>query len=253
MGKKTRIDELRPSQAVRKRRTRTLFFDLATLDRSTNRNRAMKYSSALLLFSSSSADSPLARTRRQAPDQDARRYKQLTAQMQYYNADFDERKYWTYGCQCLILGDRPMSDPGHGPPIDELDSVCKQYKDCQKCARMRHGEFCIGEFVEYGLRWNRNSGAPVCKDAEGSCGRALCECDRQFAINHVAKKDVFNIDYHMFWTTTGFDSNIQCVSTPGPKPDPQCCNNPAGPYTLYNANTKQCCDNYEVKPNSDTC
>merc|ERR1711953_906825 len=167
MGKKTRIDELRPSQAVRKRRTRTLFFDLATLDRSTNRNRAMKYSSALLLFSSTSADSPLARTRRQAPDQDARRYKQLTAQMQYYNADFDERKYWTYGCQCLILGDRPMSDPGHGPPIDELDSVCKQYKDCQKCARMRHGEFCIGEFVEYGLRWNRNSGAPVCKDDDG--------------------------------------------------------------------------------------
>ena len=28
----------------------------------------------------------------------------------------------------LIKGDRPMSDPGYGPPVDELDSVCKEYK-----------------------------------------------------------------------------------------------------------------------------
>ena len=31
-----------------------------------------------------------------------------------------------------VLGDRPMSDPGHGPPIDSLDAVCKAYKDCIK-------------------------------------------------------------------------------------------------------------------------
>ena len=143
----------------------------------------MKFCSAALLFAASSGESPLARTRRQAPD-DTRRYSQLVDQMTYYNNDFDERKYWTYGCQCLILGDRPMSDPGHGPPVDELDTVCKQYKDCQKCARMTHGEMCIGEFVRYNLRIGQNG--PVCRNEAGSCERALCECDKQFAQNHVA-------------------------------------------------------------------
>ena len=33
-----------------------------------------------------------------------RRYYQLAAMMSHYNPDFDERKYWTYGCQCLMLG-----------------------------------------------------------------------------------------------------------------------------------------------------
>lgn len=211
----------------------------------------MKFSSAAILFAATSAESPLARTRRQAPD-DTRRYSQLVDQMTYYNNDFDERKYWAYGCQCLILGDRPMSDPGHGPPVDELDTVCKQYKDCQKCARMTHGEMCIGEFVRYNLRIGNNG--PVCRNEAGSCERALCECDKQFAQNHVAVKDVFNEDYHMFWGTAGFDAkNGGCVSNPGPRPDPQCCNNPTGAYTLFNANTKQCCDNFMVKPVTDQC
>ena len=69
-----------------------------------------------------------------AQDQ-SKRYSQLVEMMGNYNAAFDERKYWTYGCNCLILGDRPMSDPGHGKPVDELDTVCKAYKDCLKCAR----------------------------------------------------------------------------------------------------------------------
>ena len=28
----------------------------------------------------------------------------------------------------LFSGDRPMSDPGLGPPVDQLDAVCKAYK-----------------------------------------------------------------------------------------------------------------------------
>ena len=33
-----------------------------------------------------------------------RRYSQLTDMMVHQNAEFDERKYWTYGCNCLVLG-----------------------------------------------------------------------------------------------------------------------------------------------------
>ena len=109
--------------------------------------------------------------------QSQKRYFQLTDMMENYNSNFDERKYWAYGCNCLILGDRPMSDPGKtknfdiisiinfqillenklyfqgfGRPVDELDSVCKAYKDCLKCARREFGDMCIGEFVKYDYR-----------------------------------------------------------------------------------------------------
>ena len=67
----------------------------------------------------------------------------------FYNSDFDQRQFWTYGCNCFPLGDRGMSDPGLGKPVDNLDRTCKQYKDCLRCARQRHGDECIGEFVEY--------------------------------------------------------------------------------------------------------
>jgi hypothetical protein len=83
-----------------------------------------------------------------AEDQD-RRYNQLKAMMTFKNTDFDDLKFWTYGCNCLMLGDRPMSDPGLGPPVDELDKVCKRYKDCLKCAIISHGDDCINEFTRY--------------------------------------------------------------------------------------------------------
>ena len=44
-----------------------------------------------------------------ARQDDDRRYSQLTDMMEHYNADFDERKYWAYGCNCLILG-KPQSE-----------------------------------------------------------------------------------------------------------------------------------------------
>jgi hypothetical protein len=89
-----------------------------------------------------------------------KRYTQLIEQMEHFNPTFDERQYWTYGCNCLMLGDRPMSDPGLGAPVDQLDSVCKKYKDCLKCAAAEHGSTCIPEFVRYNLKMNNG---PTCK------------------------------------------------------------------------------------------
>jgi hypothetical protein len=61
-----------------------------------------------------------------------KRYQQLITQMNFYNKDFDARRFWAYGCNCLILGDRPMSEAGLGPPVDDLDASCKKYKECLK-------------------------------------------------------------------------------------------------------------------------
>lgn len=74
---------------------------------------------------------------------DARRYKDLKLLALHYMPDFDERKYWAYGCNCLILGDRPMSDPGFGRPVDKLDGVCKAYKVSSSKFKLSHRKFPI--------------------------------------------------------------------------------------------------------------
>jgi len=177
-----------------------------------------------------------------------KRYSQLIGLMEHFNPSFDERQYWTYGCNCLMLGDRPMTDPGKGKPVDELDSVCKQYKDCLKCASKNHGETCIGEFVKY--RVNMNQG-PTCKDDAGTCGRDLCECDRMFAEAHVASVGVYNSDYHMFYSTVGWDADAQCLKGTGGAVDPQCCGPADGPKAIFNALTKQCCTDGTIRNTGD--
>ena len=51
----------------------------------------------------------------------------------------------------FFLGDRPMTTPGYGPALDELDAVCLKYKDCVKCAMAEFGGQCFGEVVKYQL------------------------------------------------------------------------------------------------------
>jgi hypothetical protein len=224
----------------------------------------MKLSTTLALVISVSGSRLSNRVRRANEDRvgedDDRRYFQLTDMMEHYNADFDERKYWAYGCNCLILGDRPMSDPGHGPPVDALDTVCKAYKDCVKCARMEFGEMCIGEFVKY--KYGYKNGEAVCRDDAGTCGRALCECDAKFAREHVGSTHVFDNKYHMFWSTSnGYpmwdpkNNPADCPTGGGGAYLPQCCQNKAKttPFLLYNAEAKKCCNDGKVVKNREEC
>lgn len=136
-----------------------------------------------------------------------------------------------------------MSDPGHGPPVDALDSVCKQYKDCQKCARAAHGDTCIGEFVRYKYGETNNGDDKFCKNDPGTCDRALCECDLAFAKDHVGVTQVFNTDYHLFWSTlpNGWDPKDNCPRGGSGPYDPQCCGAPDSAYVLFNAASKKCC------------
>ena len=41
----------------------------------------------------------------QSDGPDERRYSQLTDMMNFFNPQFDESNYWTYGCNCLFLGE----------------------------------------------------------------------------------------------------------------------------------------------------
>merc|ERR1712048_134918 len=126
------------------------------------------------LWGFASTEPVLSRSTREADDLEnpaTRRYWQLEKMMEFFNPTFDERKYWTYGCNCLMLGDRPMSDPGLGPPVDALDGTCKQYKDCNKCVQEQFGKECIQESTEYSFI--SGPGSIQCTDEKNTCKRAL--------------------------------------------------------------------------------
>ncbi|CAG5079698.1 Oidioi.mRNA.OKI2018_I69.PAR.g9327.t1.cds [Oikopleura dioica] len=166
---------------------------------------------------------------------------------------FDSRKYWAYGCHCYLLGDRPLSEMGKGTPKDGLDSKCKRYKDCQKCAREEFGESCIGEFVQYTWKYSRKQGDFITRDAVGTCENALFQCDKQFVADTLAVKDIFDEQYHAFWGNFDNRDPDNCPSGGGGIPAPhQCCGGDGFPYQWMNENRNKCCNN-EVIGISDMC
>jgi hypothetical protein len=198
----------------------------------------MKLSIAFVAFTSVNAQSDVEK----AID-DQKRYFQLTEMMEHYNSEFDERKYWAYGCNCIQTNDRPMSAMGHGKPTDALDAACQRYKECQKCARQEHGETCIGEFTKY--KFNLSGAHPVCKDQVDTCKRAICECDAMFAREHNIHKGEFSFKYHGFWAeNNGYDQWVpedKCERHGGPSVR-ECCGGNGNPFRLYNTNNQDCCE-----------
>jgi len=174
-----------------------------------------------------------------------RRYKDLHAITLHYNPTFDHRKQWYYGCHCLMLSDRAMSTRGKGKPVDELDTLCKQYKECIHCAKMEFGNECIPEAVKY--NWEvKNDEVKSRGAAPGTCKRAIFECDKMYASELAASNalETWTTDYHGYWSTTGFDykDGESCKKRPG-NAVPECCGGQDKPYFLYNVlnPNKQCC------------
>jgi hypothetical protein len=190
-----------------------------------------------------------------------RRYGQFNAMASFYNSNFDERTYWGYGCNCFTTSDRPLSDPGHGAPVDELDTVCQKYKLCAKCVKEEFGNQCVTELIEYNFS---NSGSISCSDASNSCERALCECDKMFAYDlaYVDEETVDRDSYSYFYGN--WDPEQNCVKAGGGggggngKPNNggptngggghKCCSNGETPFMFYQTRFKECCPNGQVAP-----
>ena len=54
---------------------------------------------------------------------------------------------FNYGCYCTFGLD--LEKMGQGAPQDDIDSTCKQYKECLKCVRDYHGPFCNTASMDY--------------------------------------------------------------------------------------------------------
>ena len=54
-----------------------------------------------------------------------------------------------------MLSDRAMSTRGVGKPVDELDSLCKLYKECfKKPEQVSRGDVRLPSCKDFGSKWN---------------------------------------------------------------------------------------------------
>lgn len=178
-----------------------------------------------------------------------KRYQQLITQMNYYNPQFDPRRYWGYGCNCFHLSDRPMTDGLGLAVVDKLDDTCKKYKECLKCAAMEHGDDCVGELVKY--KFQVVGDQVQCKNKANTCERSLCECDNLLARTHVLASESWNIQYHTFWGNWDYKQECFHPKSPGSRAtqNKTCCNNEkrTSSFALYAPDRQECCSNGEVQ------
>ena len=131
---------------------------------------------------------------------------------------------------------------GSGQPRDQLDRHCKEYKECQRCARDRFGDECVPEIVKY--EWKNSTSTLAdhlqCGDAPATCERALCECDKAFSSSLSDKMNDFNNEYSI-WSRR-WDREIECVKTGTGQGERKCCGLETGPYFIYHERRHQCCD-----------
>lgn len=160
--------------------------------------------------------------------QDANR-KNLDTLLDHYNKVWDvSTNYWVeYGCNCR--GDLDRTANGNGSPVDGLDKNCKSWKQCMKCSECE--DVTASKYVV-----RKRRGDYYCKDEVGTCERALCECDLQFARDSGNIAGDWTSDN---WGETGFDA-ATCSKNQGGNFDGQCCVAESGLATWYNAN-KMCC------------
>ena len=84
-----------------------------------------------------------------------------------------------------------MTTTTHGHPVDELDQLCKDYRDCLKCAHIKNPNAFSGSCEATGLeyKWdNAVSSGDFCyfftndnESDSNQCRRDVCQCDVMFA------------------------------------------------------------------------
>ena len=99
------------------------------------------------------------------------------------------------GCHCPNTDDGSlfMTATTHGHPVDELDALCKEYRDCLKCAQAENPDAwsaqggCEATRLEYNWDDASDSGE-FCNffindknNKKNQCRRDICECDVMFA------------------------------------------------------------------------
>lgn len=104
------------------------------------------------------------------------------------------RNFWAfeqYGCWCL-------EKKGYGPVRDEIDFACMTHSKCWGCAKATNGDDCDGLVTAYRWKFIKDTATDAavgikCVDTD-PCKKAVCECDRDLAINLRNMESVYDED-----------------------------------------------------------
>lgn len=162
------------------------------------------------------------------------------------------KKILNYGCHCFPGQKKFRSVGGKGPAMDELDSLCRAQYQCHKCVQMDTG--CDPDNTPYTIQFKGKKAMVkdvICKDEVGTCGRTMCDCDRNMANN--LEKVWFNAGLHnsFYWgdkknkkRNPYFDYEGTCVNT-GMSAQPDACCGTFPDVLPYNQASKDCCITHE--------
>lgn len=129
------------------------------------------------------------------------KYSGLTRLAYHYNREFSASQHHAYGCNCMMLGDRPLLETTFGPPVDELDATCKKLKECYRCVLTEFGGTCTPENRIYDFFVRGQDVLPG--NRAGSCERAIFECDHHYAKQLTSTISHFDMRFNFF--VSGFD------------------------------------------------
>jgi hypothetical protein len=178
--------------------------------------------------------------------------------------------YCYYGCHCLPEGSHELGKKTFGKTVDRIDGACKAFNQCYQCLKLESGknaednqglerfgknsetdfddEVCEGARTAYrfSLRLDVDTGKKdvVCLNAEGTCQRNVCECDKKLAFSLSRLENTWNKKYHSQrnWKGDWVYSN-ECVRGGGGNnytPAEQCCGD-SFPNKIPQQGGKQCC------------
>lgn len=165
-------------------------------------------------------------------------------------------KYINYGCNCFADAHLNLGT-GLGRAIDPVDSACRRYKQCYECIRKDFVEElgqkeCHGNGRSYRFKGLVDPVTQqkeiICLNDIGSCKRAICECDKQLAIDLSKHEFDWDIMKHQRWG--GYDKG-NCKQLASPRmaslvePEQRCCGDYPNrkTYTSYGKNGERrgCC------------
>jgi len=206
-------------------------------------------------------------TQQRINKQKKKKGKQLLRLLKYAEPERNSRDWLEYGCYCFLNIKEDILTPGIGKPIDPLDSACHALQECLKCINIDHEESKRCHPYN-GYKFTSAPGDEyndmVCRDAENSCQRSTCECDREF-IKKVQLAD-FSASYSK--RMAGFDRESECPmryrqdekgsgntklsmrrisNESGAEPD-QCCGLQGKRRPFVSGPSKQCCSAKTYNP-----
>jgi len=183
-------------------------------------------------------------------------------------SSFNIDKIKQYGCWCNF--DDRLTE-GSGEPINEYDSVCRNFQLCLRCTRIdaKNGDYsCDPKTDTYGAEGNSAFSIDCSAANAGNlCGESLCSCNQNFL------QRIFLLNWIIpslytpeFLHSRGFNHELECPYVGGHReveccgywPDRfpystssgrSCCNQ----HTIYNPVDEVCCENGTVAHLGQLC